>query len=958
MTGLAIAAGTAAAVVVFIAARRPALARIAVRGAARRKGETALVILGSLLGTAIITGSLIVGDTLDASLRVSAENNLGPVDLMVVSADPQIGAQAAAALEGFDSDDVEGVLGLRAAAAPIAAGDGEQRLANPAAQLIELDFAAAEAFGGDSAATGISGPAPSGRDVVITENLAADLQVAPGDTITAYAYGAETDLTVAGTLPMYGLAGLDVARNAFSTEFPRNVFVAPGLLDTLAEVAAAPAQAAQPPRDVVLVSLTGGVYDAADRTDAASDEIRAALGGLEGADVAPVKRDVLNVAAEAGDQFRELFVAIGSFAVIAGVLLLVNIFVMLAEERKSELGMLRAVGLKRRDLVRVFVIEGSLYAVAAGVFGAMLGIGVGRVIIIVTSGIFESFGELTLTFSAPLGSVVTGGLIGFLIAMATIVVTSLRTSRLNIIRAIRDLPEPADKARRRWVAVVQMLGVVAFGGLAAASISGGEPVGALALPALAGLCLAGLLSRWLPRRLVITVVSTLVLLWTIFANEFFTFNSGDINVFITQGVVLSAAAVALVGQNQELIGGLVRRIGGGGNLVARLGLAYPLARRFRTSMTLAMYSLVVFTLVFISVLSHILGGLTDQAVADEGGGVYDLIVATSPTNPVDPEELRGFDGVERVGVMAVGQALYRPPGNDDFAPWGIGGVDAEFLAGGAPRLRQWDERFSSEAAAWQGVLDDPSLMVADSFFLQGGGGPPELVASLGDRIEVRDPTTGAVVERTIAAVADAGQTFTAWMSVESAQDAVVQLAPIRSYIAVADGADPSQVALRLQGAYIANGLNADSFRDLAEAQTRANTQFFRLMQGFLGLGLLVGIAGLGVIMVRAVRERRRQIGVLRSLGFQSGKVRSMFLLESGFVALEGVVIGTALSLVTAYQIVVKSDFFGDIRIPFSVPWLQLAVLVGAALAFSLLATVGPARQAARIKPAVALRIAD
>jgi putative ABC transport system permease protein len=422
--------------------------------------------------------------------------------------------------------------------------------------------------------------------------------------------------------------------------------------------------------------------------------------------------------------------------------------------------------------------------------------------------------------------------------------------------------------------------------------------------------------------------------------------------------VLSAAAVALVAQNQELIGGLVRRIGGGGNLVARLGLAYPLARRFRTSMTLAMYSLVVFTLVFISVLSHILGGLTDQAVADEGGGVYDIIVATSPTNPVDPDELRGFEGVERVGVMAVGQALYRPPDNEDFSPWGIGGVDEEFLAGGAPHLREWEERFGSEAEAWQGVLDDPTLMVADSFFLQGGGGPPELVVAVGDRIEVRDPTTGAVVERTVAAVADAGQTFTAWMSVESAQDAVVQLAPIRSYVAAADGADPSQVALRLQGAYIANGLDADSFRDLAEAQTRANTQFFRLMQGFLGLGLLVGIAGLGVIMVRAVRERRRQIGVLRSLGFQSGKVRSMFLLESGFVALEGVVIGTALSLVTAYQIVVKSDFFGDIRIPFSVPWLQLAVLLGAALVFSLLATVGPARQAARIKPAVALRIAD
>ncbi len=48
----------------------------------------------------------------------------------------------------------------------------------------------------------------------------------------------------------------------------------------------------------------------------------------------------------------------------------------------------------------------------------------------------------------------------------------------------------------------------------------------------------------------------------------------------------------------------------------------------------------------------------------------------------------------------------------------------------------------------------------------------------------------------------------------------------------------------------------------------ANTAFFQLMQGFLALGLLVGITGLGVVMVRAVRERRRTIGVLRALGFR------------------------------------------------------------------------------------------
>ncbi len=62
------------------------------------------------------------------------------------------------------------------------------------------------------------------------------------------------------------------------------------------------------------------------------------------------------------------------FAVAAGILLLVNVFVMLADERRSELGMLRAMGMRRRTLVGALASEGWLYAVPASALGAALGI--------------------------------------------------------------------------------------------------------------------------------------------------------------------------------------------------------------------------------------------------------------------------------------------------------------------------------------------------------------------------------------------------------------------------------------------------------------------------------------------------------------------------------------------------------------------------------------------------------
>ncbi|MDQ3980454.1 MAG: FtsX-like permease family protein, partial [Actinomycetota bacterium] len=134
--------------------------------------------------------------------------------------------------------------------------------------------------------------------------------------------------------------------------------------------------------------------------------------------------------------------------------------------------------------------------------------------------------------------------------------------------------------------------------------------------------------------------------------------------------------------------------------------------------------------------------------------------------------------------------------------------------------------------------------------------------------------------------------------------------------------------------------------------------FIRLMQGYLALGLLVGIAGLGVVMVRAVRERRREIGMLRAMGFSRRVVRAAFLMEAGFVAVQGIVVGVVLALVVSYQLLSNSDVFGESRLDFTVPWLALAILLGAALAASLAATAAPAGQASRIRPAVALRIAE
>ena len=85
-------------------------------------------------------------------------------------------------------------------------------------------------------------------------------------------------------------------------------------------------------------------------------------------------------------------------------------------------------------------------------------------------------------------------------------------------------------------------------------------------------------------------------------------------------------------------------------------------------------------------------------------------------------------------------------------------------------------------------------------------------------------------------------------------------------------------------------------------------------------------------------------------------MRSTFVVESTFVAAEGVLIGVVLACVTAASITLTDEFGEDMR--FVLPILSIVVLMAATVAFTLLATSAPARAAAKIKPAVALRIAD
>ncbi|WP_052668502.1 FtsX-like permease family protein [Nitriliruptor alkaliphilus] len=943
MTTILVLAGCAFLLLVPLAvsaARRPALVTMAARHIGRRRGEAALVIGGALLGTAIITSSFVVGDVIEASFRDEARTRYGPIDLTVTSTGEAGLDQLTEAVVGAAVADVDGVLPVTVASATLESPT--HGTAAPQVRLVEVDLGAAATFGGDTEITGVAdiGPLRSGQ-VVINERTADRLGVATGDPLRLHAHGATVAVTVADVVPEIGLAGYGGA------------IVAPGTLSDLTGAATA----AVPPRPQLLVSLVGGIFDTRDRSDAAVTDLRAAVADLPGVEVDAPKAAVLDDAEREGAAFTELFSIIGSFSVLAGILLLVNLFVMLAEERKTELGMLRALGFTRRRLTRTFAIEGAIYAVVAAVTGAVAGIGIGWVVAVLAG---TALGTVDQTSGYPLVvdpvSVATGGSIGLIISLVTIRATSHRIARLNVIRAIRDLPEPPLQRPRGRTVVLAATGILVGTSLGTAGFLAEDAIALLLGVPVAVFSAAPLLRRVLPDRVARVAGAGIVLTWALLAAPLFPdimTVDGNPALFVLQGVVLTAGAVSLAASLDRVWAALVDRFGGGGRgLAPRLGLAYPLARRLRTSLLLSMFSLVIFTVTILASVTATFERNTEGTVAEVAAG-YHVVLDTDPANPADAVALTDHADVLAIAGLVRGVADFEAAHLDGARSWTVTGFDADLLARGTPLLAARDDAYVSDRATFEAVLSDPTLTIVPDGFLAGVGA---IEVRVGDAVAVRDPVDGQPHELTVVGLGSMD-----WVgngALVSRELTASLLGPdraaSRSYLALAESADAADVAAGLDAALLAHGAEAHTFTAVVAGAVGQQTGLLRMLQGFLGLGLLVGTAGLGVVMVRAVRERRQDIGVLRALGLRAGTVRAALLSEAGLIAGQGAVIGAVLGLLTTRNLL--SEIGGDLT--FTVPWGALLVIVGLPLVASLAATAWPASRAAALRPAVALRTAD
>jgi putative ABC transport system permease protein len=468
--------------------------------------------------------------------------------------------------------------------------------------------------------------------------------------------------------------------------------------------------------------------------------------------------------------------------------------------------------------------------------------------------------------------------------------------------------------------------------------------------------------------------------------------NADIEMFFLSGATMVTAGTFIVVYNADVVLPLVAAFGSRfGRIVpaVKTAVAYPLTARFRTGMTIAMIGLIMFVLSMQSALNtnftkafsgdDARGGFDDRLIVNGNNRADDLVGALKKANedPGLPEKVDTslIDAVGEVRIAAPFEVQIEDPRakNEDerYKHFTIMGVDQRFIDAQRIPLKYRAAGYADDASVWSALAHGSALAIIPASLTTGqdGFGPPHGEDLLELDTEVtheafqpfpltfRDPGTGTTTTVTvIGQTKDAAVTF--WPAIIVAKDTVLQAFPDSKgqefFVRLKPGTDSKRYAKQVEAALVQ--ASADSLAQIIDDNMALNRGFLAMFQGFLALGLLVGIAALGVIAFRAVVERRQQIGMLRAIGYKRSMVQLSFLLESGFIALSGIGLGLVLGLTFAWNLFTSGEV-GDTAqgIPFTVPWMQISIVTAFAFVASMLMTVIPARSASRVAVAEALR---
>lgn len=622
------------------------------------------------------------------------------------------------------------------------------------------------------------------------------------------------------------------------------------------------------------------------------EELRSAItpeaGGLM---IVPLKQQGLAASAGA-TPFSVLFMAFSFFLIAAALMLVGLLFRLGVERRASDIGALLALGFTPRQVRRLLALEGVLAAVAFSLVGALLGVAYAKLMLHgLTTAWLDAIGTPFLELHVATSSLCIGAVSGLLVVLVVIYSSARRLGRIPPRRLLagdttdeREI-RTANKGHQPYVIIAILL-------LLAISMSAGAVAANEAMR-------AGLFFG----------VGSLVL------------------------ATLLYAAHVLLGRGERIAA--IRP-----NRASLLRLAIRNAARNPGRSTLSMGLIASACFLIIAVSAFHLDPTTSKPSLDGPSGGYSLIAESdmpifhAMNTDVGRYEL-GFSSkdMEAMAHLHV-QPLRALPGDNASC--------LNLYQAARPRILGLpDAMIQRGGFAWAGSLaeteeekDNPWLLLQKPLPLGEDGVPqiPVVVEkntanyalhkfALGDSLTIDGPS-GKPIRLVFVAFLGNGMLQGELLADESVLlEHFPSINGYRFFLIETPLEPPAWQANRDAAAEILNerladyGFHAESTGDRMARFLAVQNTYLLTFQSLGGLGLLLGTFGLGAVQMRNVLERRREMALLRAVGFLPERLALLVMLENLCLLLCGLAIGCVAALFA-----ISPHLFGEQA---AVPWPSL-----------------------------------
>ena len=613
------------------------------------------------------------------------------------------------------------------------------------------------------------------------------------------------------------------------------------------------------------------------------EELRASLdpigSGVSGFGVYPARALALEASVGATD-FGQYFTYFSFFLVVSALLLASLFFRLGVEQRLKEIGMLRALGFPPDRIRTVFWSEALVLSVAGSVVGVAGAIAYADVIMYgLRTWWVDAVGTTLLTLHVSPGSLLLGVAGGMLAAVVSTALTLIALARATPRRLLSgSLPEPpASPLPRAEAAVVQ---------------SSSPPSSFSSLRWL----------QWRPSSVVVATVLAAAGLALLGAALFGLL--GDTAGFFGAGTLFLVALLTSIWT------WLCRRVPSrlltpGTWSVVQIGFRNAAYRPGRSVLCIALIAAAAFIIVAVDAFRR--EGPEDVLDPESGTGGYTLLADSLLPIVYDPNTEAGRDELNLTNVAGnvldeVSFARFRVrPGEDASCLNLYQAKNPRILAPTTTFVER--DRFAFGRSL---PLADGDLARANPWLLldreQPDGAIPAIADAtsltyvlhlgVGDEFILNRDTDRPIRLRIVAALTDSVFQREILISERHFLELFPDQGGYRFFLMDAAPEAASAVTAVLEDRLADFGFDVVSAGERLAAFHRVENTYLATFQMLGGLGLLIGTLGLAAVLLRNVLERRRELALLRAVGYRSTHLSLMVIAENAFLLFVGLVTGT------------------------------------------------------------------